>query len=185
MSANWLLRDDLAALFQQFPNAQYAEEFGQGSVRIAASDLGAMFEFLKSNSEYPMEMLVDVTAVDFLSSEFSERPNLTGREETPDSPTRFDVVYHFYSMSKNKRLRVFTACGGDQPEILSSYKWWRAAHFLEREVWDMFGIKFSEHPNLQRVLLYDEFDGHPLRKDYPTDTEQPRIQLRNPENENE
>lgn len=185
MNSNWLLKEDLAALFQKFPDAQYSEQFGQGVVRIPAAELGAMFEFLKHHAEFPMEMLSDVTAVDFLASQFAERPNQTGREEAPDSPTRFDLVYHFYSMSKNKRLRVITACGGSQPEVLSSYKWWRAAHFLEREVWDMFGIKFSAHPNLQRVLLYDEFEGHPLRKDYPTADEQPRIELRNPENPNE
>jgi NADH-quinone oxidoreductase subunit C len=183
--SQWLLRDELRALFQKFPNAKYAEAFEQGTVRIQAQELENLFDFLKTNSEYPMEFLMDVTAVDYLGSQWAEQPNLTGREETPDSPTRFDVVYHFYSYFKNKRLRVITTCGGESPEVPSSYRWWRAAHFQEREVWDMFGIKFTNHPNLHRLLLYEEFEGFPLRKDYPKDAEQPRIPFRNPEKDND
>jgi len=185
MKSEWLLRDDLNALFEKFPQAEYAEEFGQGMVRINADDLGPLFDFLKENPEYPMEMMMDVTAVDYLASKYTERPNLTGREEEPDSPQRFDLVYHFYSVSKNKRLRVITTCGGENPEVLSCYQWWRSAHFQEREVWDMFGIRFKNHPNLRRVLLWEEFEGHPLRKDYAVLAEQPCIPLRNPEKDDD
>ncbi len=183
MAHYWLLKDDLSDFFEQFPQAEYHEEFEQPNIRIPASDLAKVFDFFKNHKKYPMDMLLDITAVDYLSSDYAERPNLTGREEDLYSPTRFDVVYHFYSVSTNKRVRVITSCGGEQPEVISSYPWWQAAHYLEREVWDMFGIKFRGHPDLRRVLLYEEFEGHPLRKDYPALGEQPRLALRNPEQE--
>jgi len=127
----------------------------------------------------------------FPHAEYSEQfdqPNIripnADREEDLYSDTRFDLIYHFYSVETNRRVRVLTPCGGEHPEVISSYKWWQAAHYLEREVWDMFGIKFTGHPDLRRVLLYEEFEGFPLRKDYPTLGEQPRLSLRNPEQDN-
>ena len=180
----WLLKDDLKDFLNKFSTAEYSEQFEQPNIRVSADDLEKIFEYLKDNKKYPMDMLLDVTAVDYLTSDYAERPNLTGREEDLYSERRFDVVYHFYSMSKNKRLRIITTCGGEKPEVISSYKWWTAAHFLEREIYDMFGIKFKNHPDLRRVLLYEEFEGYPLRKDYPTLREQPRLPLRNPEQDN-
>ena len=180
----WLLKDELKDFFDKFPHAEYSEQFNQPNIRIPADELDKIFNFLKDNKEYPMEMLLDITAVDYLTSDYAERPNLTDREEDMYSETRFDIVYHFFSISENKRVRIITSCGGEEPEVISCYKWWQAAHFLEREVYDMFGIKFKGHPDLRRVLLYEEFEGYPLRKDYPTMEEQPRIPLRNPEQNN-
>lgn len=176
----WLLNKDLKEFFDKFPSAEYFEQFNQPNIRVPADELDKVFDFLKNNKKYSMEMLLDITAVDYLTSDYAERPNLTGREEDLYSQTRFDVIYQFYSISKNKRLRIITSCGGEHPEVISSYQWWQAAHYLEREVYDMFGIKFTNHPDLRRVLLYEEFDGYPLRKDYPIMGEQPRIPLRNP-----
>lgn len=184
MEKYWLLKDELKDLFDLFPNAEYSEKFNQPNIRFPAEDLEKVFDFFKNHSEFPMDMLLDITVVDYLTTDYAEKPNLTGREEDLYSDTRFDVVYHFYSMSTNKRVRILTNCGGENPEVLSSYKWWQAAHYLEREVWDMFGIKFIRHPDLRRVLLYPEFEGFPLRKDYPILGEQPRIKLRNPEQDN-
>ena len=184
MENYWLLKDDLTNFFEKFKDAEYTEQFGQPNIRISANDLEKLFDFFKNHEKYPMDMLLDITAVDYLSSDYAEKPNLTGREEDLYSETRFDLVYHFYSMSTNKRVRVIVSCGGENPEVLSSYKWWQAAHYLEREVWDMFGIKFTGHPYLRRVLLYPEFEGFPLRKDYPVLGEQPRLELRNPEQDN-
>ncbi len=181
MANFWLLKEDLKDFFDAFPNSEYQEQFDQPNIRIPATELGKVFDFFKDNKLFPMDMLLDITAVDYLSSDFAEKPNLTGREEDLYSLKRFDVVYHFYSTTTNRRVRIITSCGGEQPELLSSYQWWQAAHFLEREVWDMFGIKFTGHPDLRRVLLYPEFKGFPLRKDYPLLGEQPRIELRNPE----
>jgi NADH-quinone oxidoreductase subunit C len=184
MEKFWLLKDDLKDFFELFRDAEYSEEFDQPNIRIQSKDLEKVFNFIKDHQKFPMDMLVDVTAVDYLTSDYAEKPNLTGREEDLYSESRFDIVYHFYSMSSNKRVRIITSCGGENPEVLSSYKWWQAAHYLEREIWDMFGIKFTGHPDLRRVLLYPEFEGFPLRKDYPVMGEQPRVQLRNPEQDN-
>lgn len=184
MQNNWLLKDDLKDLFESLPAATYEEQFSQVSIRIPNTELEKMFDFLKDHKKFPMDMLTDVTAVDYLTSDYAEKPNLTGREEDLYSDNRFDVVYHFYSMKTNKRLRLITNCGGEQPELPSSYKWWTAANYMEREIFDMFGIKFKGHPDLRRILLYEEFEGFPLRKDYPTMGEQPRITLRNPEQNN-
>ena len=134
MTPYWLLKDDLKDFFEQFPQAEYHEEFDQPNIRIPAGKLFQAFDFFKNHKKHPMDMLLDITAVDYLTSDFAERPNLTGREEDLYSEKRFDLVYHFYSVSSNKRVRVITSCGGEQPEVISSYQWWQAAHFLEREV---------------------------------------------------
>src|SRR5262249_56134170 len=95
------------------------------------------------------------TAVDWL--------RCPDREEGP----RFEVVYHLYSVGQNRRLRVKVGVDGDDPELPSAVPLWPIANWYEREVWDMFGIRFAGHPDLRRLLLYEEFVGHPLRKDYP------------------
>jgi NADH-quinone oxidoreductase subunit C len=88
---------------------------------------------------------------------------------------RFDVVYHFYSLEKNHRVRIKAGVDEREPEIDSISAIWPIADWFEREVWDMFGIKFKGHPNLKRILMYEEFQGHPLRKDYPVTKRQPLI----------
>ena len=85
---------------------------------------------------------------------------------------RFDVVYHLYSSSANMRLRVKTRVPENDPVVPSVTSLWKAANWFERECFDLFGIKFSGHPNLKRILLYEGFEGHPLRKDYPINKRQ-------------
>jgi NADH-quinone oxidoreductase subunit C len=113
-------------------------------------------------------MLTDLTAVDWMDA----RAN------------RFEVVYQLLSISKNRRLTIRVELSEDKPRIPSATALWQGANFLEREVWDMFGIIFEGHPDLRRILLYEEFKGHPLRKDYPVQGKQPRVPLRAPEVEN-
>jgi NADH-quinone oxidoreductase subunit C len=84
----------------------------------------------------------------------------------PGREPRFQVVYHLYSFRENRRLRLVVAAGEDQP-VPSVAGVWRGADWLEREVWDMFGVAFSGRPELSRLLLWDGFQGHPLRKDFP------------------
>jgi NADH-quinone oxidoreductase subunit C len=108
-------------------------------------------------------MLMDLTAVDYLK--------FPGREDGP----RFDVVYHLYSVAHNHRLRLKVAVEQDEPSVPTATGLWPIANWLEREVWDMFGIRFEGHPDLRRLLLYEEFVGHPLRKDYPIERRQPLI----------
>ncbi len=119
-----------------------------------------LMEKLKRN----FEILLDITAVDYL-----------GKKEK-----RFEVVYHLLSLSEKMRLRVKVELEeGEKIPTLSFL--WKNANWLEREVYDMFGIKFEGHPDLRRILLYPEFKGHPLRKDYPLKKSQPRIKLLRPE----
>ena len=80
---------------------------------------------------------------------------------------RFEIVYHLHSIEKNVRLRVKCRVGGENAEIDSLCAVWRGANWYEREVFDMFGVKFRNHPNLVRILMPIDWEGHPLRKDYP------------------
>lgn len=139
---------------------EYGLTFG-----VARADAKEIFKKLKSEERFSFEMLIDVTAVDWLD-----------RREP-----RFDVVYQLMSLTKKHRLTLKVQVNEDQPEVDSVVDLWKAADFLEREVWDMYGIKFAGHPDLRRVLMYEEFVGHPLRKDYPINGKQPRIPLRIPE----
>lgn len=120
--------------------------------------------FLKTSSESDMSMLTDLTAVDF-----------------PERNPRFEVVAHFYSLSKGHRVRLKARIGdsaGEHAHIPSLSDLWGSANWLERECWDMFGVVFVGHPDLRRILLYPEFVGHPLRKDYPADRIQPLVEYR-------
>jgi NADH-quinone oxidoreductase subunit C len=117
------------------------------------------FKFLRDDSELAFNFLMDITAVDYFSK----------KEE------RFEVVYHFYSLTHNHRLRVKIPVSIDDCIADSITPLWKTANWYEREIWDMYGIKFRGHPNLRRILLYEEFKGHPLRKDYPINKRQPLI----------
>jgi NADH-quinone oxidoreductase subunit C len=108
-------------------------------------------------------MLMDLTAVDYVK--------YPGREDGP----RFEVVYHLYSLEHNHRLRAKVRVDEDDASVPSAVDLWPIANWMEREVWDMFGIRFEGHPDLRRLLMYEEFVGHPLRKDYPITRRQPLI----------
>ena len=114
---------------------------------VRADAIGDICSRLRS--DHGFDMLVDICGVDF-----------------PDREPRFEVVYHLYSFSSNRRIRVKLAVdeGTDVPTVCGV---WKAANWPEREVYDMFGIEFSGHPNLIRLLMPAEYSGHPLRKDYP------------------
>jgi NADH-quinone oxidoreductase subunit C len=104
-------------------------------------------------------------------------PSAGAAPGTP-GPARFVVVYHFFSLPLKHRLRVEVALEeGEEAdlEVDSLSSLWAGADWLEREVWDMFGIRFRGHPNLKRILMYEGFVGHPLRKDYPVNKRQPLI----------
>ena len=91
------------------------------------------------------------------------------------------MVYHFLSLDTNARIRIKAGLPAENPEIASLTGMWKNASWLEREVFDMFGVRFAGHPDLRRLLLYEGFEGHPLRKDYPLRKRQPRIPLRKAE----
>ncbi len=120
---------------------------GQVTVVVQKDAIARVARHLKDAEDF--KYCVDVTAVDW-------------KTRVP----RFDVVYHFYSFSKNDRIRV--KCGaGDGEEVPSISAVFLAANWCERETWDMFGIPFSGHPDLRRILTWEGFKGHPLRKDFP------------------
>jgi NADH-quinone oxidoreductase subunit C len=97
---------------------------------------------------------------------FVRLSNLTAVDWHPTEP-RFEVVYHLHSIERNARIRIKCRVHGEKPKIDSVYSVWRAADWHEREVFDLFGITFRNHPNLVRILMPIDWDGHPLRKDYP------------------
>ncbi len=126
---------------------------------IAPSKLPELLSFLKDTPDYAFSLFMDLTAVDW----FEKRA------------PRFDVVYHLYSVEHNHRLRIKLQVD-DSEAVPTATKLWPAADWYEREVWDLYGIKFAGHPNLKRIMMYEEFKGHPLRKDYPYDKRQPLIE---------
>ncbi len=125
-------------------------ELGELTLEITLPSLPGFVEFLKTDRACRFSTLVDITAVDH-----------PGRE------ARFDLVYHFLSMFQNHRIRVKTRVREDEmaPSISSVFA---GANWYEREVFDLFGILFSGHPDLRRILTDYGFRGHPLRKDFPT-----------------
>ncbi len=116
--------------------------------------------FLKEEPDLRFDVLMDLAGVDYL--------------HLRESP-RFEVVYQLYSLPHNARLRLKVPVEESDPQVDTATEIWPAANWYEREVWDMFGIRFRGHPDLRRILMYEEFEGHPLRKDYPVDRRQPLI----------
>ena len=168
---------------------------GDDTVVLKREGLREVAKALKEDPEFDFKILMDVTCVDYLkfgASPFNApttntpsplpffmKPKKDPKGETwekPDGSTfRFEVIYHFYSLSKNHRIRLKVPLDEKSPEVDSLTTLWAAADWFEREVWDMFGIVFKNHPNLKRILMYKEFVGHPLRKDYPVNKRQPLI----------
>ena len=97
---------------------------------------------------------------------FVRLSTVTAVDRYPAEP-RFEVVYHLHSIQRNERVRLKCRVRGEDPVIESVTAVWRSANWYEREVFDLFGIRFVNHPDLRRILLPDEWEGHPLRKDYP------------------
>jgi NADH-quinone oxidoreductase subunit C len=164
---------------------------GDATLVVRREFLLDVTRFLKDDPGLRMNFLVDITAVDysafgkrpapafFASSGVSVRPSnsIPDADPWPGPPenSRFTVVYHFYSTSFKHRLRIVVPVQETDAEMESLTSLWPAANWLEREVWDMFGIVFRGHPALKRILMYEGFEGHPLRKDYPVKKRQPLI----------
>jgi NADH-quinone oxidoreductase subunit C len=177
----------------RFPEALSASHAYRGdeTVVLRREFLLEVARFLKENPALNMNFLMDVTAVDFSTFGKSPAPaffassgvavspssQIPDEDPWPGAPAqaRFAVVYHFYSMVHKHRLRLVVPLEESDAELDSLTSLWAGADWLEREVWDMFGIRFQGHPNLKRILMYEEFEGHPLRKDYPVNKRQPLI----------
>ncbi len=139
------------------------ERLGEETLVVARDGALEIFRHLRDDPEMAFDVLMDLTAVDYL-----------GR-----SP-RFEVVSHLLSLRKGHRLRVKIGVDGEDPWVHSLADLWQSANWAEREAFDMFGIRFEGHPDLRRILMYDSFEGYPLRKDYPVARRQPIVPERDP-----
>ena len=125
----------------------------QNELIVDSNKICELSNFLKDYSDLNFGFLTSITAVDYIEY--------------------FQVVYHLLSMKFNRSLILKTNLyDRETPSIQSVVEVWKGAELQEREIWDLFGIKFGEHPNMKRVLLWEGFDGHPLRKDFLGQEEQ-------------
>jgi len=142
------LQNTITAL-QQLYQVQ-AEEFrGEFTLFVEPEDVHAIMTALRDHFEFTMCM--DVTAVDYY----------------PNESPRFHVIYQLYSMPQNDRLQLRTRLNGNHPQLDSVQDIFAGANWREREVYDLFGIEFLGHPDLRRMMMPEDWVGHPLRKDYP------------------
>jgi NADH-quinone oxidoreductase subunit C len=124
---------------------------GEVTVTVSKEKILDICKALRSDPDLQYQLLADLCGVD----------------RFPQSP-RFEVVYHLCSVKKNTKLRIKTRLGENE-SVKSVESVWKVANWYEREVYDLFGISFENHPDLRRILLWDGFEGHPLRKDYPVE----------------
>jgi NADH-quinone oxidoreductase subunit C len=122
---------------------------GEVTVTVKKEDILAVLSFLKQSLQY--NLLTDVTAVDYMGKKAE----------------RFMMVYQLYSIPNKDRLRIKAAVAEEDCRIQSATQVWATANWLEREVYDLFGITFDNHPDLRRILMTPDWEGYPLRKDYP------------------
>jgi NADH-quinone oxidoreductase subunit C len=160
---------------------------GQHSLLLSHEQAARVAEFLRDDAELSLDFLSNVTGVDWPDKEIAEKVKVTrpvtktvdGVEQTVEEtveetrkriePGRLEAVYHLYSMEKKHGpvvLRMRTVNRTDQVEMPSMTPIWRSAEFQEREVFDLYGIVFKGHPDLRRILMWDEFKDYPMRRDY-------------------
>ena len=167
---------------------------GQETIVLEREGLLDLARFLRDDPAMGFDFLMDLTCVDYLKfgHSLSSAPTLATPSPLPyfmkpkpqaerwerpvsDDAYRFDVVYHLYSSPHNRRLRLKVPLTAADASVPSLTGLWKSADWFEREAWDMFGVTFTGHPNLKRLLMYESFKGHPLRKDYPVRKRQPLI----------
>ena len=136
-----------SALRESFENVTWEVSHGQDVARVPTDEWLAFAEAAKEDG---FEVCVDITAVDWMRQR----------------PDRYEVVANLLSMSQPRRVRMIAALGRENPTIASLTSVWPGVGFAEREVYDMFGIQFEGHPDLTRILMPDDWEGHPLRKDF-------------------
>ena len=137
----------LAGLTEAVPSAEADRSVGDDVIRVPARDLARLAEAARAGG---FEMCSDITVVDYLRVR----------------RVRFEVVVNLLSLQHNRRLRILVPVSEDDPEVPSLVPVYPGANFLEREAYDMFGIRFTGHPDLTRILMPDDWMGHPLRRDF-------------------
>jgi NADH-quinone oxidoreductase subunit C len=156
MSQNVL--DRVKAQFTGGEIIELGSQHGDEWVRVRRDAWTAVAAFLRDDPATKMEMFIDLTVVDRFSTE-----------------PRFDVVLHLYSVTLKQRVRLYGGVPEEDPTIDSLCSVWAGANWFEREAYDLYGVRFKGHPDLRRILMYPEFVGHPLRKDYPKEKRQPLV----------
>ena len=146
-----LLDETVTTLTTRFDNLDFSEFRRQTRVIVPVHSAYRCLEFLKDEMQF--DFLSDITCVDYLNYR--------------DATDRFGLAYIVANTNTNERLTVRVMLNDPDPTIESITSLWEGANWLEREVWDMFGIHFEGHPDLRRILMPEEFAAHPLRKDYP------------------
>jgi NADH-quinone oxidoreductase subunit C len=130
---------------------------------VRADHLVDVLRYLRDDPAHDCRMLVDVTAADHVADEGT-----------------IHVVYQLRSLARRRRCMVKVKVPIEQPVVPTATALWKSANWAEREVWDMFGVRFEGHPDLRRIMMYEEFEGHPLRKTYPFQKRQPLVEERDP-----
>lgn len=150
------LKSKFSLLFEKFGDKILGNEGICGDTRFIVSPEAnrEVIAFLKE--KYEFNIMMDIVGMDYLKF-------------VPEQPERFAVVYILYSLKRKEHLHIKCFVNEDKCEIASIWDIYKAANWFEREAWDMFGIVFKGHPNLQRILCHADFVGYPLRKDYPSD----------------
>ena len=133
-------------------------DFGDDTALVRRERIVEICTFLRDDPDLRFDLAMDLTGVDYLGEE-----------------PRFEVVYHLYSLEKKHRVRIKARVPEEDPVIDSVVPVWIGMDWFEREAYDMYGIIFRDHPNLKRILMYEAFEGHPLRKDYPKARRQPTV----------
>ncbi|MGA6994573.1 MAG: NADH-quinone oxidoreductase subunit C [Candidatus Deferrimicrobiaceae bacterium] len=133
-------------------------DFGDDTALVRREKIVEICTFLRDDPDLLFDLAMDLTGVDYLGEE-----------------PRFEVVYHLYSLAKKHRVRIKARVPEEDPVIDSVIPVWVGMDWFEREAYDMYGILFRNHPNLKRILMYEAFEGHPLRKDYPKARRQPTV----------
>ena len=155
-------------VLEKFPDVEWDEAAGAFIVPTTqASDVAL---WLRNDDAFALDYCSNVTGVDYLDREVKEK--VTKEDGTVETvirtkPSRIDVVYHLYSMrNKTGPVVIKQRTCRDGAEVTSLTPVWRSCELQEREVFDLFGVNFKDHPDLRRILMWDEFEGHPMRKDY-------------------
>jgi NADH-quinone oxidoreductase subunit C len=151
-----VLKDNpaLSVLLSWRPDAVKAAKWDRNELALVLEreSLREACALLRDNPQSKFDFLADITCVDWYPSE-----------------PRFEVVYNFLSISRKERVRIKVLLDGSDPNVESLTSLWPGANYFEREVFDLFGVRFNGHPNLRRILMPDDWEGHPLRKDYPVE----------------
>ncbi len=153
-------QDPAAALHSAMPGVLLATHSfrDETTLVVAPQDLLSVCRFLRNSSGLVYNFLSDISAVDYWPEQ--------------ERPERFGICYHLLSMLYSRRLRVKIFVAEDEADAPSLTSVWPAANWLEREIFDLMGIHFSGHPDLRRILMPADWDGHPMRRDYPLGYEQ-------------